>query len=274
MQMILANALPGFRDLRAPLVAGYLWIVFAWLLVKPDFTHRPEHPLSGSLYDLGQQAGPFAVAVAIGTGAYLLGALSQEATSGFRRRLSVVLPWVRARFPRLPEITVGTRMSMTTSMASSGTLSISLSRTMPARLHQQLRRFEELPDELNQRYGQEFVGLLNEAFSEFVRELNLPATLLVGEKDQLFAEVDRLRAEGDLRLAVVPPLLAIMLLLANEDSLWWLLGLPAIGLLAVQGARRQADSRKVIQDAIDHGTIESAALNKFDAASGECLPRA
>jgi len=57
------------------------------------------------------------------------------------------------------------------------------------------------------------------ALLESDRELSLPATLLVGEQPELFAEVDRLRAEGELRLAVVPPLLATIVLLAFEVSL-------------------------------------------------------
>ena len=40
---ILASALPGFRDLHAPLTAGYLWLVFLWLLLKA----RPQYATIG-----------------------------------------------------------------------------------------------------------------------------------------------------------------------------------------------------------------------------------
>jgi hypothetical protein len=49
---ILSSALPGFRDLRGPVIAGYMWLVFVWLLVEPDLDNRPENQLGGSLYDL------------------------------------------------------------------------------------------------------------------------------------------------------------------------------------------------------------------------------
>jgi hypothetical protein len=30
---MLMNLLPGLRELRAPLVSGYLWLISAWLLL-------------------------------------------------------------------------------------------------------------------------------------------------------------------------------------------------------------------------------------------------
>jgi len=50
------------------------------------------------------------------------------------------------------------------------------------------------------------------------RDLELPETLLVGGDPQLFAEADRLKAERELRLAVVPPLSAIAIFLTWNQS--------------------------------------------------------
>ena len=33
---MLANLLPGLRDLRAPLAAGYLWLAAGWLYLAPQ----------------------------------------------------------------------------------------------------------------------------------------------------------------------------------------------------------------------------------------------
>jgi hypothetical protein len=76
---ILANALPGFRDLRAPLVAGYLWLVFAWLLVDPNLNKTPRNDLGAALYHLGHKVGHIALAIAIGIAAYLIGSISHGA---------------------------------------------------------------------------------------------------------------------------------------------------------------------------------------------------
>lgn len=102
-----------------------------------------------------------------------------------------------------------------------------------------------------------------EASTETDRELDLPATLLVGDQAELFAEVDRLRAEGELRLAVVPPLIGLTFLLAFETSFWWFLLLGAIVILFRQGLERDLDSKKSIADAIRIGRVKSSGVAKF-----------
>lgn len=54
---ILASALPGFRDLRAPLLAGYLWLIFVWILIKPDIRTGPNNAVDTAMYDLAKDAG-------------------------------------------------------------------------------------------------------------------------------------------------------------------------------------------------------------------------
>jgi len=66
---ILANALPGFRDLRAPLTAGYIWLLFAWLWASPD-PDQMTTGFGGSLHDLSQRAGPIWTGLAVGVAAY------------------------------------------------------------------------------------------------------------------------------------------------------------------------------------------------------------
>jgi len=62
-------------------IAGYLWLVFGWLLVKPNLDKRPDDQLAAALYDLGQDIGRVGVAVAVSVAAYLNGAVSQELSS-------------------------------------------------------------------------------------------------------------------------------------------------------------------------------------------------
>jgi hypothetical protein len=74
---ILASALPGFRDLRAPLIAGYMWLVFLWLLVKPEIATRPANGTTAAMYDLAKHAGPIWIGLGVGVAAYLIGSVSQ-----------------------------------------------------------------------------------------------------------------------------------------------------------------------------------------------------
>ncbi len=74
---ILATALPGFRHLRAPLIAGYLWLVFLWILIKPDIHKRPTNGVAAAVYDLAKDAGPIWVGLGVGVAVYLVGTVSQ-----------------------------------------------------------------------------------------------------------------------------------------------------------------------------------------------------
>jgi len=102
---ILSNVLPGLRELRGPLIAGYLWLIVAWLLVSPDVHARPEAGALGTLYDPGVEVGPIGIFVAVSVAAYLLGAVSQSgARSGTRptlRRMSLGLVRGTVRRPEV-----------------------------------------------------------------------------------------------------------------------------------------------------------------------------
>ena len=107
------------------------------------------------------------------------------------------------------------------------------------------------------------------------QELNLPATVLVGADPTPYAEVDRLRAEGDLRLTVAPPLVAaITSLLALVVSPWFLLGLVGIGALVIQGAARKSESRNLIVAAMSAGRLDSPAVRDFETVMDGYLKEA
>jgi hypothetical protein len=76
---VIANLLPGLRELRAPLAAGYLWLLGAWLLVEPHIADRTDATGAvAALYDLESAAGPLGVVAGVSFVAYLIGSLSEE----------------------------------------------------------------------------------------------------------------------------------------------------------------------------------------------------
>jgi hypothetical protein len=91
---MLASLLPGLRQLRAPLAAGYLWLVAAWLVFAdliPDGNHA--HGVLRKAYDLAGAVGTSTVLAAATFVAYVLGVLSVQITATavpglgvFRRR--------------------------------------------------------------------------------------------------------------------------------------------------------------------------------------------
>jgi hypothetical protein len=75
----LASLLPGLRDLRAPLAAGYLWLLTVWLALAEHVPDRDEATtgLFSSVYRLDDLVTAIGLGVALSFVAYVLGMLSQ-----------------------------------------------------------------------------------------------------------------------------------------------------------------------------------------------------
>jgi hypothetical protein len=71
------NLLPGLRELRAPLVSGYLWLISAWLFLgRMEWLPTERPPGNGEvarLWDLGGTLGKTVVLAAVTFLAYLIG---------------------------------------------------------------------------------------------------------------------------------------------------------------------------------------------------------
>jgi hypothetical protein len=94
---MLSNLLPGLREIRAPLAAGYLFLVSAWVLFH-DHVNVGEGA-SGTvdaILELKGQLGTGAFAAALSFLAFLLGALWEPAANGLQRGLWRLRPWYRA----------------------------------------------------------------------------------------------------------------------------------------------------------------------------------
>jgi hypothetical protein len=73
---VLASILPGLREIRAPLAAGYLWLVIGWLLLHDRVeTGSSASGAVDALTDLRDAIGVGGLAAAATFVAYLLGAL-------------------------------------------------------------------------------------------------------------------------------------------------------------------------------------------------------
>ncbi len=78
--MGIANLLPGIRELRAPLAAGYIWLLVGWLLLHDRIPGDGDAPVVSDLYDLADIVGRVGVAAAASLAAYLIGSLSTWAS--------------------------------------------------------------------------------------------------------------------------------------------------------------------------------------------------
>lgn len=81
---MLASILPGIRDLRAPLVAGYTCLISLWLFIAPDGKAPSGDSGYGLLYRLGQFTGRAGVVAAASVVAYFLGHCCNKLDECFR----------------------------------------------------------------------------------------------------------------------------------------------------------------------------------------------
>lgn len=254
---ILANALPGFRDMRAPLTAGYLWLLFAWLVVKPDTSTRPANATAAAVYDLATGVGPIWLGLGAGTIAYLLGSVTQIATDYVEANYSKE---ARSRRTMLRELADDpSHRYLRVAEMPSGEQIADTYRSIKQILATDEAKASPNYDEWEGRA----TGGQYRAMSRSGEELDMPATLLIADEPTLFAEVDRMRAEGELRIAVAPPLVFLVGLLTIQVSLWLALGLGPVAALALQGRKRKQESRALIRDAMRVERIKSPAAQTY-----------
>lgn len=74
---LLSSLLPGFREVRAPLVSGYLWLFLLWLLLeaRDALPTKSDGELYRDLFRLGDLIGPVGLAAVASVIAYVAGSL-------------------------------------------------------------------------------------------------------------------------------------------------------------------------------------------------------
>lgn len=251
---ILSNALPGFRDIRAPAVAGYLWLLVAWMAWQPDLSKRPKDDFAASVYELGEQIGRVGIVIGLSVAAYLVGSVSQVLANALRAAWTFLLSELWLYLPVGIDRVVGTAPAY---RAPEEEEIVQLAnRAINASAAASPHRSEAVDIDIE--------GVADRAIVEARAELSFPATVLVGKEPEIFAEVDRLRSEGEFRVAAVPPLIALVLVtVASTGSRWYFAALVPVLALLDQGVRRLRNSRELVADAKARGLVPSLALERF-----------
>lgn len=236
----LAAALPGFRELRAPLITGYIWLVILWLLIKPDIKTRPSDAFLAAGYDLAKAAGPFWIALAVGVAAYLIGSVSQT--------LSVVLGHKNVtnaiRSPALDAVDQYEQTAI-----------------------KKLTLLSANPDAARALVAERAL----ETRQTFEDTVKLPAflILLAGEAAPVISEVDRLKAEKELRLALFPSLIVLGIIAVCNCQFWPAITLFVISVvLFVQAHNRAYAYRFLMLEAARRGMLRGARYTEFEGWAG------
>ncbi len=96
---VLGSLLPGVREVRAPLAAGYTWLLVAWLVYGSDASQHPTG-LALDLRRLHDTVSTAGAAVALGFVAYMIGVFSIALTGVLARWVTgwicpLVAAWTR-----------------------------------------------------------------------------------------------------------------------------------------------------------------------------------
>lgn len=261
--------LPGIREIRVPLAAGYLWLLAFWLFLEPYFPagQQPTGVLA-SLLRLHELLSVAGTAIGLSALAYFIGSVSEATLGMWSRR--------QARYGGLLFTsdygTDGRRVLRTISEREAERLSAALQPTgglraalvRPPRradtpaLHRLLIQADRqiIGNVLGQRgtelsYEDDAVAYLSLVLQEEIGgELGLVKTRLLATERELHAQADRHSSEADLRFAVAPPLLAMVGVLVIRWSALWLFAVIAVVVLWAQGRSRRFQSGDVLVEAL------------------------
>ncbi|MFC8365513.1 hypothetical protein ACFUIY_37285 [Streptomyces griseorubiginosus] len=245
---MLANLLPGLRDVRAPLSTGCIWLLALWLILEDRVpTPQQAHGVWASLYRLGDLMGPAGVLAAGSFLAYLIGAM-----------LTVRVVTVNAReAPKAARFRNG------------GTaLTPRVSRLAYDDLVSFLRDQERLPrsapegtaamDPERERGERLVVGL---AVRDILGETRQLRTKLLIASYDLFNEYDRAVGEAEFRKNVSYALVGLTATLSWLQSPWWALLLLVSGRLYAAGVGSEQAANDVIVQAVVAGLITPLSIS-------------
>ena len=294
---MLLNLLPGLRELRAPLAAGYIWLFAAWLAFSGDI---PEPTGAADFFDQFEALG---AAAALTFAAYLIGSFLTDLIGfvWYAIRLFRIGPIGESpeSYPvgmlddnRLRERLIRIQASEPLSPEGAAALDEVAKRTVRRirpehREHVDRRVFRDADYTVRGPGGPRWLIGRRTAYAPWklkVRdsvddeetlalhvvvalgdELDTARFRLLSEERDLFHEVDRLSAEGEFRLAVTSPLAAVVAVLAATASILWLAALIPLGVLVMLGLMRQEQSGDRIVYAIRAGKIRTPILEQLDA---------
>ncbi|HET6948757.1 MAG TPA: hypothetical protein VFI47_00170 [Acidimicrobiales bacterium] len=303
---MLAGLLPGVRQLRAPLSAGYLWLLAAWVAFEPLAPERSEASgVIASLYRASDLVSAVGLGIAVSFAGYLLGSVSTSALTPILRR-AVPRAWDDGA-PRSPlspaagaaltQVARTGRERLGSSLALSGTgidrfLEDQTGLTLP---ETGIPRREPAPGPpRSKRYVEERPGpgwarpidlnARREALLALLVLKDLPVvatTRLLGRDQELYSAVDRNRAEVEFRFAVIPPLLVLVVSVGARSEPWILALLVPVGAmlawaLFADALRSERAANEILMDSLADGRVASPTLERLETRAatlaGEAQP--
>jgi hypothetical protein len=256
---MLANLLPGLRDLRTPLAVGYLWLSALWLLVHahiPRSIAEASGPLR-SFYELGSFVGNAAVLAALSFIAYLLGSLLLVRISPRAYVFAENEPFTKGSIEPAPIPTSNT-----------GIISFILGSYRGKSLYRQLSTFvearlREAAEDLGHYYGpSRELDVEIRYIQEIATDLGAVSIQLQAKNRDLWDTHDRYTAEAQFRLGIAVPLVAIIVISAIQSTLFWLFLIIVPLWLSILSYRLSFEAISTLVQAVVLKIVEPPAVER------------
>lgn len=219
---VVTSLLPGLRELRAPLAAGYLWLLAIGLLTRGLYPRdlRVAPQLMKDLVAFGDWLGKPGLLAVAGFMAYILGVLSVSLSNAVLHKLSrwhrdhesranagvvssplssrgvqAILGLVSARIVRIlasdsPGQTSQNQLAVLSNHPEAAAVMAAIDSRLPAADRRQL-----VLDHVD----------LSDQVGAVVEDLELMPVRLLGKNPELYSDIDRLTAEGEFRASIAAP---------------------------------------------------------------------
>jgi len=293
---VLTSVLPGLRELRAPLSAGFLWLLALWFGVEPSLpVAKDASGAVASAYRLSGVLSVIGLAAALTFAAYIVGSLSVFLFSSLLRSgMSTSLVTRRGRFDAL---TSRSRRSLRLIGSDSREKlgdALGLSRVTVADLVQEASvaaggfSVEELESFGPSKIFSEGPGGPPPEAPEIVAERLIKERIvadlrdildvrLLGRDPELYSRLDRGEAEVSFRLAVVPPVLALAVVLGIRLSpptslLVIFVGLTSAAGLVLDAVRQQRQCYELVLALLADGRLTSPSIDRLLRTANRLSP--
>lgn len=299
---MLASLLPGLRELRAPLAAGYTWIFGLWVMLRDlNIESGPVRAFREDITQLAAWIGKPALIGAVTFVAYIIGTVSISAThrmdevitADIRTRGHWLLTRIKPNFHGKLQIAQALRDAAVNKLCNRfledevfRASVLEYVSEVQIRAQREGRRPHEIiadvridhmrrsatKDYLYRWHLLELVAQLDPYVEAAKEDLDYIASRLLGKEDQLYGEYDRLIAEGNFRLGMSLPLAFVVLEISVNVSIWFAFSIVIpIVLLYVGSASWSAAERKLAV-ALAAERVDSPTLSRLVTDEIEFVP--
>jgi len=285
--LMLMNLLPGLRDLRAPLSAGYLWLTGLWLLLVDVVPSRSTATgVVAHIYGLTHDLGRGVTLAAVSFVAYLIGVVLSVDADGFVVGFFSGIPYDAQGRPLLTVFLFLQHLFHPVDAKRRSDRPKQMSRKVVDDMRALVQRVKEsvppvstaksdlsdleksaiaewnasLPTNYRHHDPSDWTTLVWleldwEMRSSLANEMQLLVTQLRVTSPPLFEQYDRARGEAEFRLSVAFPLAFVLTALAWRWTPLWLFLLVGVFLIMGSGVKRAHDAMDVVGQAALTGYV-------------------